>query len=355
MVDYTFSDDTAFEGSDYLDFTGTATIFADTNTAEVIEFIIDDQDLEADETFMVILSNPVNAVIGDNTGVATITDNDNIAPTADAGPDRTVNEGDTITLDGSGSADSDDGIAFFQWRQISGPSVTLSDPNTVQPSFVTPPVNIDGTALTFQLTVEDNYGKQDTDEVSITINENGITIFPNDVIAFTSSTGEDMGIKIDSDDHLISLTPIDPNTITETTNRSETFMYGLVDLGIKVNDPGDTAIITIHLPGPAPEGYRWYKYTATLGWIDFSRDVISGGNGDGAEFNNERTQVKLYITDNGPYDSDDKDLIIKDPSGLAIASNTPTESDKSNTPTESDKDNNGGGCFIGNISSASHR
>ncbi|MBW2059720.1 MAG: hypothetical protein JRJ26_19715, partial [Deltaproteobacteria bacterium] len=64
----------------------------------------------------------------------------NVPPTADAGPDQTVNEGATVVLDGSGSSDSDDGIASYLWEQIGGTPVTLSDPATARPTFVTPPV-----------------------------------------------------------------------------------------------------------------------------------------------------------------------------------------------------------------------
>ena len=42
---------------------------------------------------------------------------DNLPPTADAGVDQTVNEGDTVTLDGSNSSDSDGTIAAYLWEQ----------------------------------------------------------------------------------------------------------------------------------------------------------------------------------------------------------------------------------------------
>jgi hypothetical protein len=94
----------------------------------------------------------------------------------------------------------------------------------------------------------------------------------------------------------------------------------------------------VSLPNPASEEYKWYKYSSTEGWIDFSREVISGGVGDGAEFNDDRTQVILYITDNGQYDDDQADGIIKDPSGLG-SSPAPATSD-------GDGGGGGGGCFI---------
>ena len=44
----------------------------------------------------------------------------NEPPIADSGPDQIVQEGDTVTLDGSGSKDNDDGISSVVWSQTSG-------------------------------------------------------------------------------------------------------------------------------------------------------------------------------------------------------------------------------------------
>jgi uncharacterized protein YjiK len=95
----------------------------------------------------------------------------NIPPIADAGPDQTVDEGDTVTLDGSNSYDSDDGIASYQWVQTAGTSVTLSDPASSQPTFTSPQVGTGGESLTFQLTVTDNGGLKSTDTCLVEVME----------------------------------------------------------------------------------------------------------------------------------------------------------------------------------------
>jgi K319L-like, PKD domain len=97
----------------------------------------------------------------------------NEAPTASAGPDQTVNEGDVVTLDASNSNDPDDGIASYMWTQtgaISGVSITFSDPTVAKPTFEAPVVGAEGASLTFQVTVTDNEGLQATDTCIVNIN-----------------------------------------------------------------------------------------------------------------------------------------------------------------------------------------
>ena len=93
------------------------------------------------------------------------TDPANNPPTADAGPDQTVDEGDTVTLDGSSSSDPDDGIASYLWTQTDGPSINLSDPTSSKPSFT---ATSEGT-LQFELKVTDKSGLTSIDTATITI------------------------------------------------------------------------------------------------------------------------------------------------------------------------------------------
>lgn len=94
---------------------------------------------------------------------------DTDAPTANAGPDQTVEEEDTVTLDGSNSYDPDDGIALYKWTQTAGPTVTLSDDAAVHPTFIAASVDTKGATVTFQLAVVDEGSLADTDEVSVTV------------------------------------------------------------------------------------------------------------------------------------------------------------------------------------------
>ena len=86
-------------------------------------------------------------------------------PTADAGPDQSVAEGASVTLDGSGSSDSDGSIVSWNWSDGS---------NTW--TGVNPTISTSGWSVgshTITLTVEDDDGATDTDTVVITVNAAG--------------------------------------------------------------------------------------------------------------------------------------------------------------------------------------
>ena len=97
---------------------------------------------------------------------------DNAAPTANAGPDQTVNYGDLVNLDGTGSTDPENSITSYQWTLFQGNLMpTLLNSSTVTPSFTAPSTS---GFVVFQLTVTDNGGLTDTDTVKITIQDGGV-------------------------------------------------------------------------------------------------------------------------------------------------------------------------------------
>jgi len=75
-VDYTTQDDTATAGLDYLTTSGTLTFMPGQTQKPVKITIKGDFDVEGNETFFLVISNPTNGVIGESTGTITIVDND---------------------------------------------------------------------------------------------------------------------------------------------------------------------------------------------------------------------------------------------------------------------------------------
>ena len=53
----------------------------------------------------------------------------NRPPIANAGPDRTVVRRTSVTLDGRASSDPDGTITAYAWRQLSGPTVSITNAN----------------------------------------------------------------------------------------------------------------------------------------------------------------------------------------------------------------------------------
>ncbi len=214
----------------------------------------------------------------------------NIPPVANAGEDQIVTEGATVTLDGAKSSDPDGGIASYKWNQVAGVPVTLLDDTAVITTFVAPHVGI--SPLSFQLIVKDKADAQAEDIINISINDNGIDIFPEDVHSFMTITHKPLGIKVNSGGNPVALKSVDPSTIAETVNRPEKFIYGMTLMTIKVNNPGDSASVTIYLPEPAPAGYSWFRYDNTAGWQTFANAV----------FNDARNQITIKLTDGGTGD-----------------------------------------------------
>ncbi|MFN8491542.1 MAG: S8 family serine peptidase [Caldilineaceae bacterium] len=101
-VNYATANGSAVAGSDYTARSGTLTFNAGVTSAQITIPIINDTVVESDETFVVNLSNAVNATIADNQGSGTIKDDDSAtacgqfrtqnltADTNDALPNNTV-------------------------------------------------------------------------------------------------------------------------------------------------------------------------------------------------------------------------------------------------------------------------
>ena len=87
---------------------------------------------------------------------------ENISPTADAGPDQNVNEGDAVTLDGSASSDADGTISSYLWEE--GNTVLSHEMVFSKSDFSI------GTH-TIILTVTDNDGATDSNSTEVKIKD----------------------------------------------------------------------------------------------------------------------------------------------------------------------------------------
>ena len=120
-------------------------------------------------------------------------------PEADAGTDRTVDEGERVTLSGSEDGDPWGRTLTYAWMQTdsSGHTVTLTGGDTLAPTFVAPDVTAD-TVLRFRLTVTADTSvsppgdprDSDEDEVEITVRPT-VDLIASTGIELTSDPGAD--------------------------------------------------------------------------------------------------------------------------------------------------------------------
>ncbi|MFP4307524.1 MAG: PKD domain-containing protein [Desulfococcaceae bacterium] len=207
----------------------------------------------------------------------------NQAPNAEAGPDRTVTGGETVTLDPSGSADPDSGdVLTFQWLQTDGPAVDLTEIGDGRAAFLAPLVSAGETAaLRFQLTVTDDGGLSDADSVTVTV-QGGENRPP------VANAGPDQSVTSGERVLLDGGNSTDPDSATN----------GIADFQWR-----QIAGTTVSLGG-----------TGVPGQVDFIAPAVAGGG--------EALLFELTVTDAGGLTGTDQVTV-----NVAANGNTPPEAD----------------------------
>jgi len=137
---------------------------------------------------------------GRDTMQVTVNAAPNIPPTADAGPDQTITlPTNSVALNGSGN-DPDGSIASYQWRKISGPACTITNPNSASTTVTG---MLQGT-YRFELKVTDNNGAVGRDTMQVTVN-------PDPNIPPTANAGPDQLITLPLNTITLNGTGNDPD------------------------------------------------------------------------------------------------------------------------------------------------
>lgn len=236
-------------------------------------------------------------------------------PVADAGQKQQVLEGTTVTLNGLASSDPNSDLQSYSWTQLNGPAVTLSDPASYSPYFVTPSVDDQGAELEFKLKVTDASGLSSVDTVKVQVTDNGVDLgnqVPDHVLPLPHyEETHNAGVAASSESALISIDLIEPGSIDNTSNKPAGQSYPLFYFELKVQNPGDTAEVTFFFDHPLPKDYVWYKYDSQKGW-----DVF-----ENCQFSKNKKEVTLTLVDGGTGDTDAMaNGIIVDPSGPGLDS-----------------------------------
>jgi PKD repeat protein len=276
-----------------------------------------------------VVGNPEDAVNGvavgdeagssytiDDIGSAALTvEGANEQPTADAGADQTVDEGDEVTLDASGSSDPDGDSLSYVWSETTSSGVTLDDDTSATPSFTAPDVESE-TTLNFEVEVSDGTAT-DTDSVNVTVqpvNEEPAASFSfspdspeaSEQVSFNASDSNDPDGSIasyewdfdDGDtaqdetathtfdspgDYDVTLTVTDDDGATAQTTQTVSVS--------EAPDPANFQVSNLNAPASATQGDN----------ITVSADVTN----DGDEEATQTVQFRLDVGDDGFGDAGD--------------------------------------------------
>ncbi len=163
-------------------------------------------------TLALSVTDSHNATAADQVTI-TVTDvpPPNSPPTASAGDDQTIQEGDTVTLTGTASDPDTADTLTYRWTS-DRPGLSISDSGTLAPSFTAPQVDTD-TTITLTLSVTDNHNATAADQVTITV-----TDVPPPNSPPTASAGDDRTVQ-EGDTVTLTGTASDPDTGDTLTYR----------------------------------------------------------------------------------------------------------------------------------------
>lgn len=128
----------------------------------------------------------------------------NTAPVANAGNDQTVDEGETVQLDGTASTDADGSELTYLWTTAEG--ITLSSNTAAKPTFTAPLVDRN-TEYRFTLVVNDGTASSSEDHVVITVH-NKIELSVSD---HTVSVGAEENLSASVEMHCNSAWEVNSN------------------------------------------------------------------------------------------------------------------------------------------------
>jgi choice-of-anchor B domain-containing protein len=139
----------------------------DTANKYIAFSIVDDNEIEAEERFNILLSSSDDNLLSNTQIQISINDDDsNNAPEVYAGNDIEMATNASVVLESATASDDRTAELAYQWQQISGVEITLSSSNSINPTVTAS--SEAGTAV-ISFTATDEHGDLSSDELTITV------------------------------------------------------------------------------------------------------------------------------------------------------------------------------------------
>lgn len=213
----------------------------------------------------------------------------NTAPVANAGTDQNgIGAGSTVTLDATGSTDSDGTIASYAWVQTAGTTVTLDDNTAAQPTFTAPSTDTAQT-LTFELTVTDDGGATHTDSVDVFVDA-VISVVPTGIpVIDTFLRGDDYAYVVFSYEE-----------------EDQTGFEYRLNGGTIVTDVTSPLFLSLDLDTDYTLEIRAYNADGAGGWLskEFSTTLVTVGETLNDANGDPWTYVGRFNLEDGPWQGD---------------------------------------------------
>ncbi|ABW67798.1 thrombospondin type 3 repeat-containing protein [Desulfosudis oleivorans] len=163
------------------------------------------------------------------------------------------------------------------------------------------------------------------------LDDNGVNDNTQNLPRVTALDGSQLGLAPGGSGQTVAALSItDPADLPDDSAMPDDLPLGLVSFRVTVENPGDTAVVTVYFSEPLDNDAVWYKYDPVNGWQDYSANAAFAG---------DMRSVTLTLTDGGAGDADGvANGVIVDPSGPAVTDGT--------APSAPAAAGGGGGCFI---------